>query len=261
MNLSSIVMLFLWAIPLLLLLLFGAMETSGSVIATYSNIVQMLAAFISAIFCFITMNVFDRGDSSRTGWMFIGLGVLSWGIGQIIYFLYELITKQTVPFPFYTDIFFMLLAVFVMIGIYFLWKSLKSEVPMWGWIVSLVILGLALFWAISLSKTGLVLAAQAGEEITQLGIIVTYLYAILDPLLVFFTVLLASSLLGGIIGNQLWIMIAGFILYFIGDQFFNILMNTGTYKTGGIIDITWPLAFGLIAVAAYATKSALTRRI
>ncbi|HOO97658.1 MAG TPA: hypothetical protein PKV16_08615 [Caldisericia bacterium] len=225
------------------------MGVSEGVLATFSNVVQTAAPFIAALFCFFTMAVFKEGDSNRKGWLFIGLACLSWFLGQVVYTIYEASTGLTVPYPWFPDIGYIITPILAIIGILYIWSALKSKVPTWGWIASLVVLGLALFWAFSLVEPDVPLATFT-----------SYTYSVVDSLLVSSAVLFASSLFGGIIGNQFWIMIAGLILYFLGDQIFNMMNIAGTYRTGGLIDITWPLAFGLIAVTAVAVRTVLTHR-
>ncbi len=63
----------------------------------------------------------------KAGWMSLGLGALSWGLGQAAWTYYELFVGQDAPFPGPPDIGFFLCYPFLIAGVFLLFGSIPKE--------------------------------------------------------------------------------------------------------------------------------------
>ncbi len=226
----------------------------GDWIEYYVGIIQLLAAFLTVYFCFDTSRALDSDDPNKIVWNYISLGSLSWGIGLLIHIItLESGLRAPVPFPWFSDVFCLMFTVFAAFGLFLFWKKLEIKIPKWGWIVAGIFFVCAVVWSIFVANKGFT------ANTTNLAFIATYVFIITDAILLSFAIMLASALIGGMLGNQLWILIFGFVVYYAGEQLYISAVNAGIHGNIGLVDISWPVALGLISISAILTKTALQK--
>lgn len=238
-----------WVGSTLLLAVFPVMETDPQFRLYYSNALQTLSSLIAALLCFSAMSAFPDQSPLRKVWAAIGAGVLAWGIGATIFAAYPLLNAGAeTPYPYYSDIGYLLTGPFIITGLLIFKRSLGLETPIWGMILALALLLVSGFFAYKANWEG-VLDPDIAMKLTAIG------YLVFDPVLLAVTVLTASSFRGGEVGKAWWYVVIGILLYFIANQAYTYLVGQETYATGHPIDIGWMLGFGFIAWAAVKTRN------
>ena len=237
--------LFFWLLTSSMLFIVPELNLGEHAASYYSNIIQIISSFITAILCWRTMLVFERSDAMRWVWLLMGAGVFSWCIGETLYAGYIFFHNGTeTPFTWYSDIGFLLFQPFIVIALFTFAKAISVKPPGWGIILSILILTFALYISFQFSYDNLM---QDGTDIERLT---TISYMLFDPILIAATVLTASLLSGGQLAYPWWFCSAGLTLYYLSNLLFNILSAQDTYVSGTWADLGWPLSFTLIGIAA-----------
>lgn len=235
----------LWAALCAPILIFPLLDVDPKIPFNYSLLAQIIAPLTAGFICYYAGRAIPRTDATRRALLLLGTGVASWGLGAALYALYPLWHGgQETPYPWYSDIGYLLLYPPVF-GALFLYKqSIYAQVPPFGRIGSSILFLLAMAIAVRLNLPKL---SEADSLLTHL---VTWLYVICDPLLLGATASIASLLFGGLAARPWWLILCGLFLFYLADLFFTYLVLQGQYASGNPLDIGWPLSNGFIAVAA-----------
>ena len=251
MSAASNLVAVVWVLSSLLLLVFPAFGVDPQFRLYYSNALQTLSSLAAAAYCFHAMRAFPDDSPLRRVWGAIGAGVLAWGVGATIFAAYPLLNGGTeTPYPYYSDIGYLLTGPLMIIGLVLFKRSSGLETPLWGQALSLALFVLAFLMAYEANAEGL-MDPDLGMKAASAG------YTIFDPALMATTILTATAFRGGEVGKSWWYVVAGILLYFIANQLYTYLVLTEVYATGHPIDAGWTLGFGLIAWAAMKTRNVL----
>ncbi len=218
----------------------------------FSNVVQLVTSLGGALICFLAVLTLPTSSPFRRGWLLIALGIAAWGLGQGIFALYPLSNNgEDPPYPYYSDIGFLLCNPLIAMGLLTFYRSMGLTAPVWGKALSVVLfVGLG-YWCYRANAEGLV----SGEFWL---VVVSFGYAALDPLLVAIAIFVASSFRAATdLGRSWWMVVVGAVIMVIGNQVWSYLVLIEVYQTGSIVDISWPVAFGLMAWAAVYTRETL----
>lgn len=233
---------------LLILPVLGIDETTR---LYYSNACQVLIVLVSALFCFGTARAFPSESALGKVWGAIGGGTLAWAIGAAIFAAYPLLHENAdTPFPYFSDIGYLLAPPLIAIGVWMFKRSTGLVSPMWGKALAIV----ALFGAAALAYHANAEGLASEDPILKLTAIG---YTAFDPILLSVTLLTASAFRSGDVGASWWYVVAGILLYYLGNVLYNYLVLSEQYKTGSPIDASWLLGFGLIACGAVKAKKLL----
>ena len=204
----------------------------------------------AAFLCYRTMVSCDLNDKNRKGWLFLSIGLCFWSVGAMLDSIYPVLHQGAVaPFPWYTDISFLLLEPFVVMALFIFRKNLNVSMSLGNWIVTIV----TFFGALSF---GIWINAKGFQTVEPISLIVTITYIILDSLLLAMTVATASILAGGLIARPWWFALAGLFIFYLGNINYTFVRNIDEPLLGGVVlDLTWPIAFGLIAIAATTART------
>jgi hypothetical protein len=210
--------------------------------------------------CFWTSKVFDRFDNNRKAWTAIGFGTLFWSIGQLILTfkdgLYEAISGTPIPENLVnlirdsSDVFYIISIPIIALGFYYLGKTFKTQIPIYGWILAIVVFIGSMTLSI-INNWGLVFPVDPANAMQMDMLIFTILYAVLYPFLLSYAVLMVSIIFTGMLGRPWIFVLSGIILYSIGEILWYNIEQGGIYVAGGYFDLLWLGGFILIGIGAY----------
>jgi hypothetical protein len=191
------------------------------------------------------------GEPLRRQWLPIGLGMLSFAIGDLVWTYLEAFRGLEVPFPGPPDVFYML------------------EYPLLA--VGLMSAGLAYRGLVDLRRPAL-LSAAAGSVAVVLLVVgflgpfvfasdasvaekaVSAFYPLADIAFgigpAIFLVLVVAQLGGGRLGWPWWAVGAGVLFIAVSDCAYALLSAADLYGSGSLIDYGWSVGHLLIAVGA-----------
>lgn len=192
-----------------------------------------------------------RGASSTPSrWMpvFLGLGVLGYAVGQIIWTYYEEVLDQP-PFPSWADAGYLAAYPFLFAGLLLLPRhALPSAVRLRVLLDGVMMMaGVVVFsWYFVLGP-----AMLQGDE-SGFDKLVGAAYPFCD-LVLFFCLIFLWSYSKGLMQRLVVVLFSlGLGCILVVDSIFAYGNMHQTYVTGGIIDVGWPLGYMLIALAARA---------
>ncbi|GIE93201.1 putative bifunctional diguanylate cyclase/phosphodiesterase [Paractinoplanes rishiriensis] len=218
-----------------------------SVSQTVSNFGLCLAAVAAAVACLTRARTF-RGRM-RWGWVFIGLGVLSWGSGQSAWVWLETFQGEEAPFPSIADIGYLGMVLLTPIGL----LTLPSVAQVLANRVRSVLDGLMVAASLVLIAWIFVVSPllETGQD-TALALYVSLAYPLGDVVIVTIVIyMLAQQRRHGRTYKQLALVGAGISGFAVSDICYAYLNLTGAYSSGGLTDIGWFTGFSLILLAAF----------
>jgi len=214
----------------------------------YAGFLNVLTALATTFFCYHNTGLFQKNDFKRRAWQYLGIGLCFWSIGASLSLFHSLYRGVPVPYPWYSDIGYLLFVPFAFLSLVTLRMGLNVAVPFWAWITAFIM-------AMTISAIVLVINVENIKSIGAAAFMVTLAYVVVNPVLIATIITTSSVLAGQLICRPWWFALAGLFIFFIGDLFHVIFHNLSKPTNEIILDLTWPIAFGLIAVAATTTCS------
>jgi diguanylate cyclase (GGDEF)-like protein/PAS domain S-box-containing protein len=218
----------------------------AAVAQTISNF-GLCASAIAAAVCCLWRGTTFRGRM-RWGWIFIGLGVLSWGLGQATWVYLETFQGEDAPFPSLADVGYIGLVLLLPVGL----LTLPSVAQALANRVRSVLDGLMVAASLILIAWIFVVAPllEAGQD-SAIALYVSLSYPLGDVVIVTIVIyMLAQQRRRGGTYKQLALVGGGIAAFAFSDICYVYLNLIGAYSSGGVTDIGWFTGFSLIMLAA-----------
>ncbi len=228
----------------------AGIEGSTLLTGLIANFGSLITVGFAAVVILWAATRFGPTESLRQQWLFIGLGVMSYFAGDVIWAYYEAVLGQEIPFPGPPDIFYLLMFPFVAAGLVL---AIRSFTPLLDPRRPLLIAGIATAAVTAVLWVPVFQPALTDTETAGLAKFLGLVYPIADLWLLVFPALALAILLSRLSGGRLswpWIsVVVGCVAIAFADTMFLVLTNAGTYASGHPIDLGWwigntALAFG-----------------
>src|SRR5215204_1882338 len=264
----------LWGIASLILL-FNALLVawvllkpgSDAVIALVLNVAEFVGPLLVLPLCFGGLKrLWRRGTSQTAGgtavsigqrWapVLLGIGILSFAFGQIVFTYYEWVLQQPPPLPSLADVGFQIQYPFLLLGILLLPArpipaASRARIALDGLIIMTALVTLSWYFVLG------PLVQQEGQ--TTLAKVVAVAQPLADIVLVACLLILASRPSEHNLRPALRLLALGLSLVVVADSYFTYQTLHDTYATGSLLDVGWPLGYMLVALGAFVARLALT---
>jgi PAS domain S-box-containing protein len=185
----------------------------------------------------------------------LGMGILSWVLGQAIFTYYEWVLRQPPPLPSLADVGYLSVYPFLLLGILLL---PARPVPVASR-TRLALDGLMIMTAAVTFSWYFVLGPimQQGTE-TALAKAVATAYPLADIVLIACLVILASRPGEHALLPAVRLLALGLTLIVVADSNFAYQSLNDAYATGTLLDVGWSLGYMLVALGAFAARLAPT---
>ncbi|MBD2436003.1 hypothetical protein [Nostoc sp. FACHB-110] len=218
-----------------------------------TNIFEALAYLGAGILCLRNWRS-PQIVSSRTVWLAIAIGMLSYFLGGIFFGYTEIVLKEE-PDVSIGDVFFVLTYISLGVGMILAVASRRINLEKWQWLIvgAIGVFGSLVAWWISMQQT---------TPTETLAAILNWFYVVSDVVLLIIATTLLLAFWGGRVA-QSWRMIAAaaFSLY-IADMWFKFAQGPN-YQSGDILEVFWVFSgvlFGMGAVLEHDASLSRTRR-
>jgi hypothetical protein len=227
-----------------------------------TNIFEAIAYLWSGILCLRNWRS-EQIVSGRNVWLAIGIGMLSYFLGAIVFGYIEIFLQQE-PFPSVADVFYVITYLSLGVGMILAVASRRLHLEISQWIIVLAIgaLGSTLAWLISNQPQTAIPSQSSWFEIV--ASVLNWFYVLSDVLLLIFATTLLLAFWGGRVSLS-WRMIAAaaFSLY-IADIWYKYAENSiSNYQSGEILEVFWVwsgVLFGMGAALEYEASLNRSRR-
>src|ERR687893_2985182 len=264
----------LWRIASLILLFNGLLAAwvllkpgSDAVVAIVVNVAGFVGPLLVLPLCFGELRRLWRRGTSRTDngtavtigqrWapVLLGIGILSFAFGQMVFTYYEWVLQEAPPLPSLADVGFLSQYPFLLLGILLLPArpipaASRARIALDGLIIMTALVTLSWYFVLG------PLVQQEGE--TALAKAVAIAPPLSDVVLVACLLILASRPSEHTLRPALRLLALGLTLVVVADSNFTYQMLHDTYATGTLIDVGWPLGYMLVALGAFVTRLAAT---
>ncbi|TAF16923.1 MAG: hypothetical protein EAZ76_06535 [Nostocales cyanobacterium] len=227
-----------------------------------TNIFEATAYLGAALLCWRNWQS-TQIISSRKVWLFIGLGMLSYFIGGIVFGYIEIVLGQE-PDVSIADVFFVMTYVFLGTGMALALFSRRINLEKWQWPIVVAVGALGSFIAWFISQQNQAPSADLNPIVQTIKLVLDWFYVVSDVLLLIIATIMLLAFWGGKVSLS-WRMIAAaaFSLY-IADMWFKYATNyLENYKSGDILEVFWVFSgvlFGMGAALEYEASLSLKRR-
>jgi two-component system, sensor histidine kinase and response regulator len=208
------------------------------------DIGEAVAALIAAASCGLA--AFRTSHRTRMAWAFFAASAACWGIGEVVWSVYEVGLGVSVPFPSGADAGFLLAIPFAVAGVFAFTSApsrltTRGEALLAGAIVALSLVFVA--WALGLSKVYATSAATPAAQLIGLA------YPVGDIITITVLVLALRRARRTEVGRML-LLLGGLGATALSDSAFAYLTANGTYGAiGSVLDAGWVIGYLMIALA------------
>ncbi len=199
----------------------------------------------------------DNRPSAMTGQrlapVLLGMGILSYVLGQMLFTYYDLVLHQAPPFPSLADIGYLIEYPFFLLGILLLPSrpipvASRTRIALDG--LMIMTAAVTFSWYFVLGPV-----IQQGTE-TALAKVVAAAYPLADIVLISCLLILALRPGERALRRAAYVLALALGFYVVMDSIYGYLTLNEAYVTGTIFDVGWPLAYMLIGLGAFAVRLA-----
>ncbi len=208
------------------------------------DIGEAVAALTAAFSCGLA--AYRTSRRTRIAWAFLAASAASWGIGEVIWSVYEVGLGVSVPFPSAADAGFLFAIPLGVIGVFAFTAApsrltTRGEALLAGALVALSLLFVS--WALGLSKVYDTSAASPAAQLIGLA------YPVGDILMITVLVLALRRARRTELG-RMFLLLGGLAANALADSAFAYLTANGSYHAiGSILDAGWVIGYLMIALA------------
>src|SRR5918999_3421528 len=239
---------------------------SDATLALVVNTAEFIGPLLVVPLCFggILTWMWRRGTSqARVGpavtrgqrWapVLLGLGIISWVLGQAIFTYYEWVLDQPPPLPSIADLGYLSVYPFLLLGILLLPArpvpvASRTRIALDG--LMIMTAAVTFSWYFILGPV-----IQQGTE-TVLAKAVATSYPLADIVLIACLVILALRPGEHALRPAAYVLALALGFYVVMDSIYAYQVLNGTYVTGTLFDVGWPVAYMLIGLGAFAVRLA-----
>src|SRR3712207_2250751 len=239
---------------------------SDRMLALVVNAAEFVGPLLALPLCFggLLKRIWRRGESQRDvgpaetrgqRWapVLLGLGIVSWVLGQAVFTYYEWVLRQPPPLPSIADVGYLSVYPFLLIGILLLPArpipvASRTRIALDG--LMIMTAAVTFSWYFILGPV-----MQQGTQ-TTLAKAVATVYPLADIVLIACLVILASRPEEQTLRPAIRLLALGLTLIVIADSNFAYWSLHDAYATGTLPDVGWSLGYMLVALGAFATRLA-----
>ncbi|MEK7595728.1 MAG: hypothetical protein AAB443_04055 [Patescibacteria group bacterium] len=183
---------------------------------------------------------------------FVSLGLITWGVGELIWSYYNLFLGVEVPYPSLADVGFVLSWPLWSVGMIYLSKATGAKYSVkrsYGKLLSFVIPAVSLWLTYYLV---VVLANNGSLDISggPLATFFVFAYPVGDVVILSLSLLsygLSFGYLGGKYNIPIILLLLSFVVNYVGDVAFSYTTTAQTYFNGNWVDMVFTTAFFLMS--------------
>lgn len=185
---------------------------------------------------------------------FLSAGLLTWGIGTLIFAYYNIVLKVPVPYPSIADAFYIISWPLWTLGMISLSKATGARFQLGNsmgrlalFIIPIVAIIASYYLLIVVARGGTVAIAN-----DPLGTLIALAYVIGDVVILTFALLvygLSFNYLGGYFKWPIIILLGGFVINYIADFSFALTVTNETFFVANWVDLVFTVAFFLLGLA------------
>jgi hypothetical protein len=225
------------------------------------EVMLMTSIALGAIFLLILGSVYKLSTTMGKVWMFLGIGMMLWLIGEflITYYdtsVYALLDPGDVPNYGIYDLFYISAYPFLAVGLLIQMRLLKmstSSKEKVGIAIAIVVSSVIIFW---ISLLPMIVAWGTSADI--IGDIVLALYPVLDMFLIACVIIVFAKLRKGKI-NIAWILILiGFVVMTVADTVYQIYQQAEIEVLFAPFDLMYLISYLLIFAGALKVINVMT---
>ncbi len=218
----------------------------GGDVATVAvdDIGEAVAALIAAVSCGLAAA--RTSHRTRLAWAFFAASAASWGVGEVVWSVYEVGMGVSVPFPSAADVGFLLAMPLAVAGVFAFTSApgrlaTRGEALLAGAIIALSLLFVA--WALGLGRVYDTSTASPPARLIGLA------YPVADIITITVLVLALRRARRSELGS-LFLLLGGLASAAFADSAFAYLTASGTYGAiGSLLDSGWVIGYLMIALA------------
>ncbi len=196
-------------------------------------------------------------DRGRWAWAVLGLGVVSWGLGESIWEWYSVVRQVEPPYPGVADLLYLLGYPLIFAGVLLIprsrvqrWQRIRVSLDMVAGSVALT----AVLWVSYLSDL-----VNVDRDAGLLEQAVNLAYPFGDLYLLVGLLILAARLSSSRPDRRIATLGAAMLITAAADMVYAIQVVGDRYVPGGLLDSLWLVAYGLIAMTALFVESSGAR--
>ena len=217
-------------------------DAGSAVTVAVVDLTETIVPLVAGLLC---LSAARRSPNGALTWTLSGVGVFAWGLGQAVWSYFEVGRGVEVPFPSLADAGFLIFPVLTAVGVAFYHASdMRRRSPLAALLEGSLLVA-SLF---TISWFTLLQGLVADGNLASLSFWLSLAYPVGDFVLVTMVLHAVSRLRTA--PMSLWLLCTGLVVMAIADSAFVWLIASGSFSTGGWVDLAWITAFAIIGVAA-----------